>query len=195
MQIINPQEVKRVMEVLSKRFEKYKLELHADKTTVVHLGNRRGEGNRSFDFLGFTHYLGESLKGYPVLKRKTSSKKFTLSISKVYQWIKASRHRKLSELVGELNVKLRGYYNYYGITFNSRSIGKYHKVVVRILFKWINCRGGKRVWPWSRYEKLINVWIPLLKPRIYHSYFSVKPIYEEPDAGKPLVRVCEGTGR
>lgn len=172
----HPQDVKKVMEVLSRRFEKYKLELHADKTTVVNLHDRRGEGKRSFDFLGFTHYLGKSRKGTLVLKRKTSSKKFTLAISKVYEWIKQNRHTKLSELIGKLNVKLRGYYNYYGITFNSRSIGKYYKVVERALFKWINRRGGKRVWLWSRYDKLINVWIPLLKPRIHHSYLSVNPI-------------------
>jgi len=71
------------MKVLPKRFEKYKLELHPDKTKIVNLNSKRGEGNRSFDLLGFTHYLGKSRKGIVVLKRKTSSKKLSVAIDKI----------------------------------------------------------------------------------------------------------------
>lgn len=168
-------DVSRVMEVLSNRFEKYNLELHGDKTRVIDLHNRRGTGSRGFDFLGFTHYLGKSRKGHLVLKRKTSKTKFTLALSKMRDWIRKNRQKPVKELINLLNAKLRGHYSYYGITFNSRSIGKFHKEVERILQKWLNRRGGKRSWPWVRYEKLVNEWIPLLKPRIYHSFLLAKP--------------------
>jgi retron-type reverse transcriptase len=69
-------DAQRVMEVLPKRFAKYKLTLHPEKTKLIDLNSSRGESGRSFDFLGFTHYLGKSRKGYRVLKRKTSTKRF-----------------------------------------------------------------------------------------------------------------------
>lgn len=166
----NRYDVDRVMSVLSKRFEKYKLELHPEKTKIINLNSERGEGERSFDFLGFTHYLGESRKGTPILKRKTSSKKYRLALSRTTHWIKTNRDVRLVELIKMLNVKLVGHYNYYGITFNSNRIYHYHKAVVEQLFKWINRRGGKRVWNWTRFSKLIEEWIPIIKPSIRHSY-------------------------
>lgn len=191
----NASDAERVMKVLPKRFEKYKLELHPDKTKIVNLNSKRGEGNRSFDFLGFTHYLGKSRKGKVVLKRKTISMKLTVAIDKIQVWIKKNRHKKLKELISELNVKLRGHYNYYGITFNSKGIYSYFELVKRCLHKWLNRRGGKPVWNWDKFTKLVTDWLPLFKPKIYHSYLSAKPIYEEPYAGKPLVRVCGGAVR
>ena len=132
------------MEVLPKRFQKYNLELHPDKTKVINLNSKRGEGKRSFDFLGFTHYLSESRNGKIVLKRKTSSKKLILALNKIQDWIKGNRHRPLKELIYDLNGKLRGRYNYYGITFNMKGISWYYVQVKRTLQKWLNRRGGKR---------------------------------------------------
>jgi group II intron reverse transcriptase/maturase len=166
----NSHDADRVMAVLYKRFSKYRLELHPEKTKIINLDSNRGEGERSFDFLGFTHYLSPSRKGNIVLKRKTSKKKFGLALSKVTDWIKANRHLKLHNLIKMLNIKLQGHYNYYGITFNSNGIYRYHKAVVELLFKWINRRGGKRVWNWVRFSKLIEEWCPVFKPKLRHSY-------------------------
>ena len=187
-------DAKRVMEVLHKRFAKYNLELHLDKTRLTDL-KRNAKGNKSFDFLGFTHYMGKSRKGRVVLKRKTSKKKFSQKVMEIGQWIKENRHTKLVNFINNLNNKLRGHYAYYGITFNSRSIQNFFDQVRDLLHKWLNRRGGKNKWNWERYIKLIDEWIPLLKPKIYHSYLKTNPIYEEPDAGKPLVRICGGAVR
>jgi len=172
----NEEDALRVMEVLPKRFKRYKLELHPEKTKIIKLGTERGIGNRGFDFLGFTHFLGKSRKNKLVLKRKTSSKKQTLAISKTHDWIKDNRHRRINEIISELNAKLRGHYNYYGITFNDRSIQNYYYQTTRNLHKWLNRRGGKRTWNWKRINRLIIDWHPLLKPKIYHSYLDAKPV-------------------
>ena len=169
-------DAERVMEVLPKRFGKYNLELHPEKTKIINLNSKRGDGNRSFDFLGFTHYLGKSRKGKAILKRKTSSKKLTAAINKFQVWIKRHRHKKLKDLIPAINAKLRGHYNYYGITFNSKGINNYYAQVIRILHKWLNRRGGKPAWNWDRFIQLIQEWRPLLKPKIYHSTLSAKPI-------------------
>jgi RNA-directed DNA polymerase len=164
------EDAKKVMEVLPKRFGKYNLNLHPEKTKLLDMKSESVRGTRSFDFLGFTHYMGKSLKGLPILKRKTSKKKFAKSMSKITEWIKDNRHKKLKKLIEAINVRLRGHYNFYGITFNSRGNYKYFCEVSKLLFKWINRRGGKRKWNWERYNMLIKQWIILLKPRIYHKF-------------------------
>jgi len=191
----NEQDAMRVMEVLPKRFGKYQLTLHPDKTKLIDLECETGKGERSFDFLGFTHYKGLSRKGRPVLKRKTSSKKLTKAITQTEDWIKQNRHRSLKELITELNAKLRGHYSYYGITFNHKGIDSYYEQIKRRLHKWLNRRGGRRKWNWEKFNILINEWLPLIRPKIYHSFLTAKPILEEPYAGNPLVRVCGGAGR
>ena len=168
------EDAKRVMKVLFKRFEKYYLQLHPDKTRMVNLNNPE-RGNRSFDFLGFTHYMGKSRKGKPVLKRKTSKKKYSNALNNMNEWLKRNRHNKIRDIIHDLNVKLRGYYNYYGITFNSRRLAGYFHEIKVLLHKWLNRRGGKPTWNWERFTKLVNLWCPLLSPRIYHSYLSAKP--------------------
>jgi len=164
----------RVMAVLPKRFAKYGLTLHPEKTKLIDLNNKRGEGlGRSFDFLGFTHFLSKSRKGKMVLKRKTSSKRMTRAIMNVSDYIKRNRHMKLQDLIAALNVKLRGHYNYYGVSFNSRSLNGFFMVVRMRLFYWLNRRGGKVKLNWSRFMEYVDVFTPLLKPFIKHSYISL----------------------
>ncbi len=163
-------DAERVMEVLPKRFAKYELTLHPEKTKLINLNSKRGGSDRSFDFLGFTHFLGKSRKGKKVLMRKTSSKRLTRAITKISNFIKLNRHMKLRDLIAAINVKLRGHYVYYGMTFNSRSIFLFYEQVQCSLYKWLNRRGGNPAWNWETFSMLIKIWIPLVKPFIKHSY-------------------------
>ena len=107
-------------------------------------------------------------------KRKTSSKKLTLALFKVQNWLRYNRDTKLVELISMLNKKLQGHYGYYCITFNSKGINSYFEQVKRILHKWLNRWGGKSVWNWDNFNQLIKELLPLFKPKIYHSFLSVK---------------------
>ena len=138
------EDAKRVMEVLPKRLGKFGLTLHPEKTKLIELDRNGGQKPGIFDFLGFTHYMGKSLKGKYILKRKTSRKKLSSSIKRTNKWMKENRHKRENELIGELNQKLRGHYGYYGITFNSKKICTYYEKVKRILFYWLNRRGGNK---------------------------------------------------
>ena len=166
----NREDAMRVMKVLPQRLGKYGLTLHPEKTKLIELEEQKGQQSRTFDFLGFTHYMSKSRKGKHILKRKTSSKKLKASVKRMYGWIKLNRQGQIGGIIVELNRKLRGYYEYYGITFNSRSLNSYYEQTKSMLYKWLNRRGGKRVWNWEKFNKLINEWLPLLKPHIYHSY-------------------------
>jgi RNA-directed DNA polymerase len=163
-------DAQRVMDVLPKRFAKYKLTLHPEKTKLIDLDSQRGESERSFDFLGFTHYLGESRKGKKVLKRKTSPKRLSKAIGEISRFMKLNRHMKLGDLIAEINCKMRGHYSYYGMTFNYKGIHRFYEQVKRSLYKWLNRRGGKRLLVWDEFCSVIYHQYPLIKPLIYHSY-------------------------
>lgn len=168
------EDAKRVFKVLPKRFEKYGLRIHPEKTKLIDLaGTGKGE-DRGFDFLGFTHYLGKSRKGYKVLKRKTSRKKFTGALRRMTTWIKRNRNMRAVDLIAKVNIKLRGHYNYYGITFNSNGIRRYYLAVFKLLHKWLNRRGGCSK-NWGHVNNLLKEWQPLFRPKIYHSYSLAKP--------------------
>jgi group II intron reverse transcriptase/maturase len=167
------EDARRVMEVLPKRLGRYNLKLHPEKTKLLELDGTQ-EGKRGFDFLGFTHYMGKSMKGNSILKRKTSGKKLRASLQRMNDWLKFNRHDRLEHLIAELNLKLGGHYQYYGITFNTRKLDCYYETVKRLLHKWSN-RCGSRKLSWKQFILRAEVWSPLLKPRIYHSYVLAKP--------------------
>jgi len=166
----NREDAIRVMQVLPRRLGKYGLTLHPEKTRLIELTEGKKQPDHTFDFLGFTHYMSTSRKGKPILKRKTSSKKMSASLKRMDDWIKVNRHIGVKELIVRVNQKLRGYYGYYGITFNSRKLNSYYEQTKRKLHKWLNRCGGKQRWDWEKVIKLTTEWIPLLKPKIYHSY-------------------------
>lgn len=166
----NKEDAIRVMKVLPKRFGKYGLTLHPDKTRLVELGERDRDKTNTFDFLGFTHYIGNSRKGKPILKRKTSSRKFRAAVRRLDDWLRNNRHKKVGFVIDQLNLKLRGHYGYYGVTFNFKKVSDFYEQTKRRLQFWLNRRGGRRICNWDRFTKLICEWFPLLKPKIYHSY-------------------------
>jgi group II intron reverse transcriptase/maturase len=116
-------DARRVMEVLPKRFGKYGLTLHPEKTRLVpfrrppHRSSGKGgnSGNRpgTFDLLGFTHYWGRSRKGNWVVKRKTMSSRLSQALRKIAQWCRVHRHRPIEEQQLTLSQKLRGHFAYY----------------------------------------------------------------------------------
>lgn len=170
----NEDDAKRVMKVLPQRLSKYGLTLHPEKTRLIDLDkdNEKGEHTKTtFDFLGFTHYISKSRIGKRILKRKTSSKKISASLRRMNEWLKMNRGKlKIVELIAKVNLKLRGHYSYYGISFNSRALGSYFMQVQKLLHKWLGRRGGKNSWTWEKMNRMTKEWLPLIRPKIYHSY-------------------------
>lgn len=166
-------DAQRVMAVLGKRFAKYGLTVHPQKTRVLDFRRPRswqqaGKGGESFQFLGFTHHWGRSRKGRWVVQRKTASKRMSRALKAVAQWCQESRHWALVEQHQGLSRKLRGHFAYYGITGNVRALKRFHHQVVQIWFKWLNRRGGQRRWTWGRYERMLRL-VPLPEPIVVHS--------------------------
>lgn len=162
------EDAERVMAVIFKRFAKYGLALHPEKTKLIAFAP--GNSGQVFTFLGFTHYWGKSRKGNWVVKRRTSSKSMTKALHSVNQWLKKNRHRPFWDIIEGLNKKLSGHYGYYGITFNAKGVNRFYYEVARLLYKWLNRRGGKKKRSYDSFYTFLSCHQPLCMPRIVHSY-------------------------
>lgn len=172
-------EAERFLETVKERFKNFGLELESEKTRLMEFGKyarenrkKRGQGKpETFDFLGFTHYCSKSQKGYFRVKRKTSRKKMRMRLTEMNDWIRSNRHLPVSTMIAVINAKLRGHYQYYGITDNSMSIKTYYYRTVKALFKWLNRRSQKRSYTWEGFRDLLKVF-PLVQPRIRVSIYG-----------------------
>lgn len=168
-------DARRVLEVLTKRFTRYGLSLHPDKTRLLRFEPpRRKEGPgiaqepkraSSFDFLGFTHYWDQSRQGRWMVKRKTASDRITRFLRQLNQWCQKYRHSPLPWQHRQLLGKLRGHYGYYGITGNSRCLSSVHHWAKRIWRKWLSRRSRTSNVVWDRFNLLLERY-RLPNPRI-----------------------------
>ena len=166
-----------MLSVLPKRFGKYGLTLHPDKTRLVEFRRpdyrapliRAGAPRRpgTFDLLGFTHHWGKSRSGKWVVKRSTSKDRFRRSIKRVTDWCRTHRHDDLREQQRTLSQKLRGHYGYFGITGNMAALERFAFVVRRVWYRWLRRRSQRKRLNWERMKRLLERY-PLPPPRIPH---------------------------
>jgi len=150
---------------LPKRLGKFDLELAQDKTQILSFSKFRVEENSRFDFLGFEFRWGYNRQRKPQIKRRTSRQKLHNSIVELTTWCRKHRDYPIWMIFRDMNAKLRGYYNYYGVIGNSESLREFFYHVKRILFKWLNRRSERRSYNWNGFNDLMKHF-GLLKPRI-----------------------------
>jgi RNA-directed DNA polymerase len=165
---------------LIERFEKYGLELALEKTKILEFGrfarqNRADRGMRkpeTFDFLGFTFYCSVNGKGeFFRCKVMTCKKKFRSKVKAMKEWIKYNRVMPVGEMIKKINQKLRGHYQYYGVTDNTNSVKSYLNAVRWLLFKWLNRRSQRRSYTLDTFYNGLLKTFPLLEPTISISLF------------------------
>lgn len=176
-------DARKVMAVLAKRFARYGLTLHPEKTRLVPFqqppgGNTGGENTdpETFDLLGFTHYWAKSLRGSWVVKRKTAQSRFGRALKRVCEWCRCNRHLPVPVQHQSLSQKLRGHYAYFGITGNGNALGRFLYEVTRSWRLWLDRRSQRAKMTWPRFEKLLERY-PLPKPIVVHSVYrhAAKP--------------------
>jgi len=173
------EDAERVLAVLAKRFEKYALTLHPQKTRLITLhrpvaDGRDGSGPRpprSFDFLGFTFFWGRSRKANWVVRRKTAKDRLNRALRAVGDWCRRYRHTPLRWQHEQLGSKLRGHYAYYGLTGNGRSLASFRHQVERLWRKWLRRRSNAKL-PWAQFSALLRRH-PLPPVRIVHSVYRL----------------------
>ena len=166
-------------ELLKKRMKIFGLEMEESKTRLIEFGrmaeqNRKARGERkpeTFEFLGFTHYCSKSRRGWFRVKRKTSKKKFAKKCRELSQTMRAMRTWRLTDIFRKTNQILVGYYHYYGITDNGKSLQRMKRKVENLLFYWLNHRSQKRSYNWDGFLELLKAF-PLAKPKIYVNIYQ-----------------------
>ena len=173
------EDARRVLGVLPKRFGKYGLTIHPDKTRLVPFarpgrrppaaGPEAEAAGESFDFLGFTHYWSRSKQGHWVVKRKTAGSRFHRAVKAIAAWCRLNRHLPIREQHRVLCLKLRGHFLYYGgVIGNLRCLQRFRYEVVRLWRKWLSRRKRRGPLLWERFNGLLRVlqlpwpasWVP-----------------------------------
>ena len=169
------EDAERVLDVLSKRFAKYGLTLHPEKTRLLAFGRSAlprdpdAPQPATFDFLGFTHLCARSRRGRFTIHVRTMRKRLRRSVKAVAQWCQQHRHDPVANQAAALNAKLRGHYQYYGRSTNYRSLRRFYRLVRGLWRKWLTRRTrGKRL-DWDTFHQLLARH-PLLLPRIRHAW-------------------------
>jgi group II intron reverse transcriptase/maturase len=170
-------DARRVLEVLPKRFGKYGLTLHPEKTRLVPFARPQASSDQedrpperpgTFDFLGFTHCWGKSRKGHAVVKQRTAAKRLRQAIGRIADWCRRHRHRSLPEQHRELSRKLVGHYGYYGITGNANAVVEFYRRVTEQWRRWLSRRSWAGRLSWAAFRGLRQR-LALPGPRVVHS--------------------------
>jgi RNA-directed DNA polymerase len=186
----NENDAHRVMKSLPKRFGKYGLALHPTKTRIVSFKRppKNGKppkgptGGASFDFLGFTHYWAKSRRGNWVVYRKTAKDRYHRALKTMNEWCRNNRHLHVRDQWQKISVKLKGHFNYYGVTGNARGLWQFAYHVTRTWKKWLNRRSQKAGMTWEKMDKLLKRY-PLPRPHVFNPHIPL------------ILRVCEPRSR
>jgi len=176
-------DARHVEQALRERFAKFDLELHPEKTRTISFGRYERENARrcqrranTFDFLGFTHFCGRSRRGKFIVGRQTSRKKFRQKCREMGDWLRRIRnYRKVKEWWPVLAAKLRGHYQYYGVSGNMRAVSRFYSLTLRMALKWLNRRSQRKSFSWKRFNEYLEHY-PLPRPKIVHNFYTLSPV-------------------
>jgi group II intron reverse transcriptase/maturase len=154
----------RFYKVLPKRLEKYGLQLHADKSSLLKSGSKeareaeeRGERLQTYKFLGFVCYWGKSRDGKRWrLKYKSRGDRFTAKLRGLREYLKKSLSRDTKATILRIKQVVVGWVNYHAISDNQRRVNSFLKESKKAILNWINRKGGKRKMNWATFNKLLE---------------------------------------
>lgn len=170
-------DARRLVEALRERLAAFDLEMEPAKTAVLRFGSKakrdcHRDGLRrpkTFNFLGFTHFVSRSRKGYFAVGRRTEDKRFCRKLKLLKEKLRRLRLEGGKAMMVYVQQHLRGHIQYYGVSGNIRSLRKYYYVACRLLFKWLNRRSQRRSITWERYGLIVRSWMP--RVRIVHDLY------------------------
>lgn len=161
------EDAERVFAVMPKRFKKFGLTIHPEKTELIEFEPGENKNTKTFDFLGFTHFWAKSQRGFWVVKRKTKRAKVNYICNALYNYCKNNRHLSVREQWTDLCMKIRGYYAYFAIRGNFIFLKQIHNRATKFWFKWLNRRSQYNSYTWKGFRELLKVF-RLPYPKITH---------------------------
>jgi group II intron reverse transcriptase/maturase len=166
--------------LLIQRFAAYGLTLQPDKTRLIPFRRpsqkqTEGKGPGTFDLLGFTLHWRRGRKSRWILGLKTRTARYRKAIVAIHDWCRSHRHYSLNEQHAGLSRRLRGHFNYFGVTGNARRLHQLRKRAERIWFKWLRRRSQRaRRLDWKRFDRYLAAH-PLPQPTIRVRIWAPSP--------------------
>lgn len=158
--------------ILSNIFLHYVLDLYYERENA----RRQKRHAHTFDFLGFTHFGGSSRRGKFIVGRRTSRKKFRKKSKELNLWLKRIRnYLPAKEWWPILAAKLRGHYQYYGVSGNMPGVQRFYRLALHLALKWLNRRSQRRSFSWKSFYTYLKHY-PLPVPRIVHNLYTLSPV-------------------
>ena len=164
------EDARRVLAVLEKRLGRFGLALHPDKTRLLPFWRpptmqQSGQGPATFDFLGFTFYWRRTRTGHWRMGCKTRRASLRRAKQAIYDWCRRHRHQPVEAQHAALSRRLRGHFNYFGVSGNFRSLLRLVEATKRAWYKWLCRRSQRKRLNWERFTDLLRQ-RPLPHPRI-----------------------------
>jgi hypothetical protein len=171
-------EAEEILVGLEERLNKFGHDLSKEKTRLIEFGRyarinaeKKDKKLDTFDFLGFIHFCDRTRKGKFKVGRRTKRKKLNASLKEMKSWLKSVRNTiKIKEWWKVLAAKLRGHYEYYGISGNYSGITAFYRQTCKLVFKWINRRSQKKSINWKQFINYLKHY-PLPLPKIKHNIY------------------------
>lgn len=174
------EEAESFMAELSERLEKFGLKMHPKKTRLLEFGRkaiskrkRAGLGKpETFDFLGFTHIASCNKWGRFFIRRQTIASRQRRKLHKLKKELKKRSHRPVPETGRWLRQVLQGYYQYFGVPYNVKTLSQFRYKVCQLWIKALRRRSQKarRGMTWEKFRLIERYWLPY--PRLSHPFPS-----------------------
>jgi len=159
------QDAENLLSQLPERLGKFGLKVAEEKTGMIQFSRFENEPKNGFEFLGFEYRWVRRRSGKMGVGRRTSPKKLQASVRHLKEWLKEVRSWSTRRIIQALNRKLRGYWQYYGVRGNMKSLSKLHWQMRNLLFKWLNRRSQRRSYTWEGFTAMCKH-LQLETPRI-----------------------------
>jgi RNA-directed DNA polymerase len=168
---------------LLERFQKFRLELHPEKTRLLEFGpfaaenrKRRGQGKpETFNFLGFTHICGRKRSnGRFTVRRQTIRKRLQAKLNEVKAELKQRMHDPIPEVGRWLRSVVGGHIRYYGVPLNRPALDIFRFQVARLWHRALSRRSQKGRVRWDRMRRLTDRYLP--RVHVCHPYPSMRRV-------------------
>ena len=166
-------DAERFLNAVKERFGRFDLDLHPDKTRLIEFGrfaqsNRRQRGlgrPETFDFLGFTHYCGQTRRGRFLLGRKPVAKRMARTLKRIKEVLRRRMHDSPVATVKWLGKVVNGWLNYYAVPASFRYLNRFFVRLTRMWLSILRRRSQKDHFDWTSITKLTARYWPRLEVR------------------------------
>ncbi len=86
------------------------------------------------------------------MKRKTSKKRVRRALKNLNLWLgEVCSAYKLPVIWKVMGMKLRGHFNYFGVSDNRQALLHFEDKANKLLYKWLNRRSQRRSYTWASF--------------------------------------------